>query len=85
MIFIILVKKIFKERATIYLTKNLHQNIIFQGFFQFKALESNYLKRKNQAKIIRKSLFSFWLFNMVIRCEHVLTGIAKVFWVAVAM
>ena len=31
----------------------------------------NGLKRHNQAKIIKKSVFLFWLLNMTIRCEHV--------------
>ena len=29
------------------------------------------LKRHNQAKIIKKSVFLFWLINMTIRCKHV--------------
>ena len=29
------------------------------------------LKRHNQAKIIRTSVFLLWLLNMAIRCEHV--------------
>ena len=47
----------------------------------------NYLKRHNQAKIIKKSVFLFWIPNMAIRSEYVhrleLRSSFE-FWVAVA-
>ena len=45
------------------------------------------LKRHNQAQIIQKSVFLFWLINMAMRCEHV-HGLelwkSLKFWAAVA-
>ena len=33
----------------------------------------NYLKQHNQAKIIKKSVFLFWILNMAIRSEYVMS------------
>ena len=47
--------------TSIYIISEMH-NCIMNFWF--------YLKRHNQAKIIKKSVL-FWLLNMAIRCEHI--------------
>ena len=36
-----------------------------------KQLRLSILKRHNQAKIIKTSVFLFWILDMAIKCEHV--------------
>ena len=42
---------------------------------------SRQLKRRNQAKIIKKSSILFWLLNMAIICEHVHRLVLSMFFI----
>ena len=46
-------------------------NLAGQSGLRTRDLRHSLLKRHNQAKIIKKSVFIFWLLTMAVRCEHV--------------
>ena len=45
--------------------------VIWEYFMYIYIKVAVVLKRHNQAKIIKKSVFLFWLFDMSIICQHV--------------
>ena len=55
-----------------------HRRLLYETTLENPA--SRQLKRRNQAKIIKKSLILFWLLNMAIICEHVHRLVMRMFF-----
>ena len=63
--------ELFREAYVKYILNECWTNVSSSRWKPYKFVDKISLKRHNQAKIIEKSVFLFWLLNITVWCKHV--------------